>query len=104
MSERLSSTLISKLKPKDKPYEVRDSSYKGLLVRVQPNGRKYYYFEYQLEPDVAGRRKRARFNLGQADAAMPPDVARMKATDIMAEHHRGRNPAATGTSGSLRLT
>jgi len=94
MSERLTNTFISKLKPKDKPYEVRDATYKGLLVRVQPNGRKYYYFEYQLSSDAAGRRKRVRFKIGQADAAMAPDVARIKATEIMAGHNKGDDPAA----------
>ncbi|HEY9793176.1 MAG TPA: site-specific integrase [Candidatus Obscuribacterales bacterium] len=101
MSERLTTTFMSRLKPKDKPYEVRDSSCNGLLVRVQSNGRKWYYFEYDLEPDAAGRRKHVRFNLGQANEAMPPDVARMKATQIMADHHKGEDPAAKRTRAPL---
>lgn len=94
MSEKFTNTFISKLKPSDKPYEVRDAGHKGLLVRVQPNGRKYFYFEFELPADAAGRRKRARFNIGQADGAMSVETARMKATEILADHHKGDDPVA----------
>lgn len=34
---------VANAKPKDKPYELRDGRGHGLILRVQPNGRKYWY-------------------------------------------------------------
>lgn len=84
---------IKKLRPKDRPYEVRDGKLTGLLVRVQPNGKKYYYFEFDLPRTPTGKRKRARFNIGDANEAMPPEVARAKSIAILAEQNSGAEPA-----------
>ncbi len=43
----LSYNELRRLKPKDRPYELRDSKIHGLIIRVQPTGRKYWYVEYQ---------------------------------------------------------
>ncbi len=38
MSSRIGSSLLNRLKPDEKPYEYRDNSLKGFMVRVQPSG------------------------------------------------------------------
>ena len=37
---------VRTLKPRQKPYEVRDPRLKGFLLRVQPTGVMTYYAEY----------------------------------------------------------
>ena len=49
----LNTRLIDRLAAREKPYEVRDGRVRGLLVRVQPNGRKLYYFEWKRGRRVA---------------------------------------------------
>lgn len=43
----LTPTMIEKLEPKEKMYDVRDSKITGLYVRVQPTGVKSFRFEYK---------------------------------------------------------
>jgi integrase len=47
MLEKLGKRVIEGLKPAKKPYEVRDSTLKGLLLRVQPSGVRAWYFDYR---------------------------------------------------------
>jgi hypothetical protein len=42
MKTELNYRLISKLKPSDKEYEVRDTKMNGLVLRVHPSGRMVY--------------------------------------------------------------
>lgn len=44
---KLTAHNIKKLKPKDKPYEARDSEIKYFLARIQPTGTIDYYYSYQ---------------------------------------------------------
>jgi integrase len=76
--------LVKSLKPKAKPYEVRDPRLKGFLLRVQPTGVMTYYAEY-------GRGKREK--IGRADAVAPsPAFARAKA--VLAGATLGNGPGA----------
>jgi len=56
MQKKISDSLIKKLKPKSKPYEVRDTGLKGFILRVQPSGSMSYYCEYRR-----GKRERLGF-------------------------------------------
>jgi integrase len=47
MLEKLTKRVIEGLKVGEKPYEVRDSSLRGLLLRVQPSGVRAWYFDYR---------------------------------------------------------
>ncbi len=47
MLEKLTKRVIEGLEPAPKPYEVRDSTLKGLLLRVQPSGVRAWYFDYR---------------------------------------------------------
>lgn len=84
MKANLTNTLVGKLKPQDKPYEVRDESLKGLILRVQTTGVKTYYLEYQ---------RGKRIKIGAADALLPAQ-AREIAKGKLADHYRGEDPIA----------
>ncbi|MDX2105772.1 MAG: tyrosine-type recombinase/integrase [Candidatus Melainabacteria bacterium] len=81
-SEKITNRTVSKLKPQEKPYEVRDTGLKGLLLRVQPSGVMTYYFEY-----ARGKR----LKVGPADA-LSPERARDIAIEIEHEFRRGEDP------------
>lgn len=85
MRSVIGNSLIAKLKPADKPYEVRDIGLKGLLLRVQPSGVMAYYVEY-------ARGKRIR--LGRADAVTPAQ-ARVAAKRILGDAYHGKDPTAS---------
>jgi len=80
----ISNSLVANLKPADKPYEVRDTRLKGLLLRVQPSGVMSYYVEWE---------RGKRINLGRADAVTPAQ-ARDQAKAILADAYKGNDPAA----------
>ena len=84
MNSVISNSLVANLKPADKPYEVRDTRLKGLLLRVQPSGVMAYYVEYD---------RGKRINLGRADAVTPAQ-ARDQAKAILADAYKGNDPAA----------
>ena len=43
----ITNTLIAKLKPKQKQYDVRDSTLKGFMIRVHPSGNMTYALQYK---------------------------------------------------------
>jgi integrase len=79
----LTQDFVRTLKPREKPYEVRDPRLKGFLLRVQPTGVMTYYAEY-------GRGKRHR--VGPADA-LALAQARERASVVLAEAALGADPA-----------
>jgi integrase len=83
MHSTISNSLIAKLTPEPKPYEVRDVKLKGLLLRVQPSGVMTYYVEYARGKRMA---------LGRADAVTPAQ-ARESAKAILAQVYAGHDPA-----------
>ncbi|MBW7996793.1 MAG: site-specific integrase [Candidatus Glassbacteria bacterium] len=82
MQAVISNTFLKAIKPADRPYEVRDTQLKGLILRVQPSGVMAYYVEY-------GRGRR--INLGRADAVTPAQ-ARASAKAVLAEAYKGGDP------------
>lgn len=84
MQGLLGAPLIKSLEPADKPYEVRDTRLKGLLLRVQPSGVMTYYVEY-----ARGKRKK----LGRADV-ITAQTARDDAKLILGEAYKGNDPVA----------
>lgn len=60
MKAKITNSLISKLEVKPKPYEIVDSEIKGFLIRVQPTGRKTFYFSYR---NHSGQRKRIKIGV-----------------------------------------
>lgn len=80
----LSTALVKSLKPAEKPFEVRDTRLKGLLLRVQPSGVMTFYVEY-----ARGKR----IGLGRADA-VEVSSARKQAKAILGDAYHGKDPAA----------
>ncbi len=60
MQAKLSASTIKSLQPKDKPFEVLDTLIKGFLLRVQPTGRKTFYYSYR---NTAGKRQRIKIGV-----------------------------------------
>ncbi|MCG8408899.1 MAG: tyrosine-type recombinase/integrase [Phycisphaerales bacterium] len=82
MRSTLTQKSVADLKSAEKPYEVRDQRFKGLLLRVQPSGVKSYVVEY-------GRGKRK--TLGRADV-LTPAAAREAAKKVQFQIHQGEDP------------
>ncbi|MGH8659340.1 MAG: phage integrase [Gammaproteobacteria bacterium] len=58
---RFSDHVVSNLETGAKPYDQRDRDCRGLLVRVEPSGKKTYYLQYYLEG------KRGRYRIGPVE-------------------------------------
>jgi hypothetical protein len=71
---KLTSTLLKSLVIEQVAYEVVDLEIKGFLLRIQPTGRKTFYFSYRNE---AGTRKRIK--IGVLDSSLTLTQARDKA-------------------------
>lgn len=106
MQAKLSSTTIKSFEAQDKAYEVVDSEIKGFLMRVQPTGRKTFYFSYRTN---ASKRKRIKIGvlgssktIGQArdDASVfAGQVA--KGIDIQGDKAEGRKLAKDALQNTL---
>jgi integrase len=85
MPEKLTKRTVEALQPQGRPFEVRDDSLQGLLMRVQPSGQKTFYLDYRLN----GRRNR--YKLG-VYGNVSPEGARTLAQAVAGEVARGIDP------------
>jgi integrase len=85
MPEKLTKRTVEALRPQSQPFEVRDDTLQGLLLRVQPSGQKTFYFDYRLN----GRRNRYKLGLY---GNLSPDGARALAQGVAGEVARGLDP------------
>ncbi|MCX7125423.1 MAG: integrase arm-type DNA-binding domain-containing protein [Gammaproteobacteria bacterium] len=60
----ITNTLIAKLKPKQKQYDVRDSTLKGFMIRVHPSGNMTYALQYK---------RGGRVTIGSVEVLKPKD-------------------------------
>ena len=74
MQAKLSNSYVKKIPTSDKPIEVVDSELKGFLLRIQPTGRKTFYYSYRNE---LGKRKRIK--IGVLGESLTVQQARDKA-------------------------
>src|SRR5262245_11701877 len=72
---RITKGMVDRSRPKARPYEIRSEH--GLILRIQPSGRKTYYCEY-----VRHKRKR----IGDATVTTLAR-AQYRAREIMNEEH-----------------
>lgn len=79
----LSAQLIKNAKPREKPYELRDTRLPGLILRVQPSGRKTFYCEYT-------RGKRVKVGLF---SQISLSQVRERTQEILADAYTGGDPA-----------
>lgn len=84
MKATISQSLVSKLKPGERPFDVRDERLRGLLLRVEKSGSMIYYCEY-----ARGRRQRIGLS-----TVLSPTEAREQAKQILADVAKGADPRA----------
>lgn len=82
MKASIGNVLINQLKPRDKPYDVRDNKLIGFLVRVNVSGKMLYMCEY-----VRGKR----ITIGKV-GVLSPIQARDRAKEILADYTKGFDP------------
>lgn len=82
MKATINSTLLTKVKPKDKPYEIRDDKLTGFLLRVNISGKLLYMCEF-------ARGKRV--TIGKT-TVLSPTQARDKARAILGDVAKGLDP------------
>ena len=75
MRATIGNSLIAKLKPRDKSYDIRDEKLKGFILRVQRTGGMFYRVEY-----ARGKR----ISLGSV-TVLTPAQARDKAREILSQ-------------------
>lgn len=83
MNIKITQKTLSTLNPGNKPYEVRDTEIKGLLIRVQPSGSMSWYVEW-------GRGKR--HLIGKANL-VTAQQAREQAKQVLADAVVGNDPS-----------
>lgn len=95
MRARISARLLISpaAKASERPFEIRDDSLKGFLIRIQPSGVRTYYVQVK---------RNLRVKVG-AVGVLTPDEARERATQILGNHAHGR-PVLEGVAGSDRET
>jgi integrase len=89
MKAKITASTLDRSNPQPKPYEVSDSELPGFILRIQPSGRKVYYFSYR---DKRGSRKRIK--IGRV-GELKPNEARRKAKTLAGD-------VASGTDVQLR--
>ena len=78
----ITNSLISRLKPKAKEYDVRDTRLKGFMIRVHPTGKMSYIVQYA---------RSRRTKLGEVGVITPAE-ARERAVKILADYANGITP------------
>lgn len=87
MKKRITATLIAKLRPQARPYDVVDDTERRLLLRVNRTGAMTYFARYRMQ----GSSKWTRIKLGNT-ATLTPDQARAKAVAVRKMVDDGKDP------------
>ncbi len=85
MRAKINNKLIASVKPKEKPFEIRDSNVTGFILRVQPSGKMTYICQYA---------RAKRINIGSA-TVLTPAQGRDQAIEILAKVSTGADPRAS---------
>jgi integrase len=83
MRAKLTTRTIAQLAPRERPYDVRDTSLAGFLLRVQPTGHRSWFFQYR-GPEGG----QTRLKLGDSPG-LSPEGARAVALERAAEVSKG---------------
>jgi integrase len=75
MKAKITASTLESFKPQVKPYEVVDNDLPGFILRIQPSGRKIYYFSYR---EKGGSRKRIK--IGRVGELKPNEARRRAKT------------------------
>jgi integrase len=90
---RLSKGAVESARPRAKPYEIRDGTLPGFLLRVQPAGSKTYYLEWS-------RGRRIRIGLSSVYSA---EQARTQAAKLLREKDETGAPQSRGPRSGVTL-
>lgn len=77
MKIRLTNSNVEKLKPEEQRYEVWDTLFKGLHIRVSPSGEKVWYLHYRID----GKRKKYRIGR-DLTVAQAREIAKIKSGEV----------------------
>lgn len=107
MSQKLTATFIKNLKPRPTRYLVTDSHTPGLVLKVSPNGGKYFYYRYR----PSGSRRVLEEPIGNAatlSLADARDAATIKAGEVakgidLREVKRAAREQEAGSSSDSHL-
>ncbi len=87
MKALIGKRLLADIKPREKPFEVRDSKLAGFLIRVQPSGVMSYVCEYK---------RGKRITIGRTELVTPAQ-ARDRAKSILFAGTQGNDPEPEAT-------
>lgn len=79
--QKLTTTVVKNAKPDVKRYVVRDSETQGLILRIEPSGKKVYYLDYRDKNE-----KRSSYKIGDATVLTPAqarEIAKEKLSDVI---------------------
>lgn len=93
MKATINVTLLAKLTPKDKPYDVRDDKLTGFLVRVNISGKLVYMCEFS---------RGKRITIGKV-GILTPAQARDKALSILGDATKGIDPRKKNNKTGITL-
>src|SRR6185295_13422991 len=93
MKEAIGNSILTKLKPKEKAYDIWDTKLTGFILRVSPSGKMVYRCEY-------GRGKR--ITIGNT-GALTPAQARDEAKKILSQAAIGILPTIKKSEDQLTL-
>ncbi len=89
MAANLTQGIVKKAKPKDKPYEIRDGKVPGLILRVQPTGRKRYVCEYRIKDPKTLTWRKTRKTIQGDPEVLTVKQAQEAAKDILKDASKG---------------
>ncbi len=85
---KLTKTAVDAATPKEREYELRDTTVPGFLLKVTPSGRKIFMLQYLTNSGI--RRKPAIGRFGE----LTVELARKIAQDWLADVRQGKDPSA----------
>lgn len=92
MKAKINNTLLKKLVPQNKEYEVHDTDLKGFILRVFPSGTMRYVCQYK---------RGGKINIGTV-GVITPAQARERAVEILNDFNKGIDPKAKRGSNKLK--
>lgn len=84
---KLTKTVVDAASPRERDYELRDTTVPGFLLKVTPSGRKIFMLQYLTNSGI--RRKPAIGRFGE----LTVELARKIAQDWLAEVRQGKDPS-----------
>lgn len=79
--KKITSTVVKNAEPDVKRYTIRDSEVQGLILRIEPSGKKVYYLDYRDKSE-----KRSSYKIGDAVILSPAqarEIAKEKMADVI---------------------